>query len=475
MPLYIMQVLSPPISVIQKLEQLLAKYFWGSTDSQKKIHWTRWSNVCYPIEEGELGIRNFRDTVEVFSYKLWWRLRLNDSLCALFTMNKCCRANAPATAKVSPNDSPIWRRLCKVRHVVQNNMFWTLGKGEEEAVYHLFLQNNHSLTTWKFFAGKFNITLPQSSIIPTFIQAWKLNPRHSLKLRDVIPMIILWNIWTSRNDAKHRKKPFNAQVIISKTWYHLQNLCRSNIWKPEHLKGDAFAVGLLKLKIPETQNYQNCKTVYWLKPDPGWVKLNTNGASKGNPGLAGAGGNVREYEGKVIFAFSEPIGLTNNMVAEMHVVLRGLGICLKKGFSKVWLELDALYIIHLISKQVRGAWYIQNMLQHIQYLQQMEVRISHIFREENQAADYFANQALEIDEISIINHDQLEAGSQVLLKWTDFPCHILDSHSISSFSLFATDTGYTVMNQINDLPYRCCGFLWCLFLSDYPFWTVLIE
>ncbi|KAL0443394.1 UNVERIFIED_CONTAM: putative ribonuclease H protein [Sesamum latifolium] len=82
----------------------------------------------------------------------------------------------------------------------------------------------------------------------------------------------------------------------------------SNIWKPEHLKGDVFAAGLLKLKIPEIRNYQNCKTIYWLKPEPGWVKLNTNGASKGNPGLAGAGGIVRDYEGKVILAFFEPIG-----------------------------------------------------------------------------------------------------------------------------------------------------------------------
>ncbi|KAL0291521.1 UNVERIFIED_CONTAM: putative ribonuclease H protein [Sesamum angustifolium] len=210
-------------------------------------------------------------------------------------MNKHCKANAPATTKVSRNDSPIWKRLSKVRHAAKNNMFWTLGKA-----------------------------------------------------------------------------------------------------------------GLLKLKIPKTQNYQKSKIVYRLKPDPSWVKLNTDGDSKGNPGVAGAGGIVRDYEGKFILAFSEPIGFTNNMVAEMHVVLRGIGICLEKGFSKVWLELDALHVIHLIFRQVRGAWYIQNMLQHIQiYLKQTEVRISHIFREGNQAADYFANQALEVDEISIVNHDQL--------------------------------------------------------------------
>ncbi|KAL0310201.1 UNVERIFIED_CONTAM: putative ribonuclease H protein [Sesamum calycinum] len=203
------------------------------------------------------------------------------------------------------------------------------------------------------------------------------------------------------------------------------------------------------------------------------VKLNTDGASKGNPCWAEVGGIARDYEGKVILEFSEPIGFTNNMVAEMHAAVRGLSICLEKGFSKVWLELDALHVIHHISRQVRGDWYIQNMLQHIQiYLKQIEVRISHIFREGNQAADYFANQALEVDEISIINHDQLRGRITGIVKMDLLPCHNLDSHSISSFSLVATDTGNTIMNQMNDLPYCCSGSLWstCLFLSDYPFW-----
>ncbi|KAL0313976.1 UNVERIFIED_CONTAM: hypothetical protein Sangu_2242000, partial [Sesamum angustifolium] len=101
----------------------------------------------------------------------------------------------------------------------------------------------------------------------------------------------------------------------------------------------------------ELSKKQNCLLV-----DTGWVKLNIDGASKGNPGLAwleleALSETMRE---KSSFTFSEPIGFTNNMEAEMHVVLRGFCICLEKGFSKVWLELDALHVIHLIFKQVRG-------------------------------------------------------------------------------------------------------------------------
>ncbi|KAL0402149.1 UNVERIFIED_CONTAM: hypothetical protein Slati_4244800 [Sesamum latifolium] len=68
---------------------------------QRKIHWTKWYNVCFPIEEGGLGIRNLRDMVTAFSYKLWWRVRLNNSLWSRFTISKYCQD----TLRRSPNSS----------------------------------------------------------------------------------------------------------------------------------------------------------------------------------------------------------------------------------------------------------------------------------------------------------------------------------------------------------------------------------
>ncbi|KAL0346395.1 UNVERIFIED_CONTAM: hypothetical protein Scaly_1655500 [Sesamum calycinum] len=41
MPIYLLQVLSPPAGTLQKTEQLFAKFFWGSNIDHKKIHWTK--------------------------------------------------------------------------------------------------------------------------------------------------------------------------------------------------------------------------------------------------------------------------------------------------------------------------------------------------------------------------------------------------------------------------------------------------
>ncbi|KAL0290582.1 UNVERIFIED_CONTAM: hypothetical protein Sradi_7046700 [Sesamum radiatum] len=47
MPIYLLQVLNPPVSTIQKLERLFARFFW-----------TKWDTVCFPPMRG-LRIRNF--------------------------------------------------------------------------------------------------------------------------------------------------------------------------------------------------------------------------------------------------------------------------------------------------------------------------------------------------------------------------------------------------------------------------------
>lgn len=44
--------------------------------------------------------------------------------------------------------------------------------------------------------------------------------------------------------------------------------------------------------------------VRWFKPREGWVKLNTDGAAKGNPGIARCGGLIRRIRGEPFNVFA---------------------------------------------------------------------------------------------------------------------------------------------------------------------------
>ncbi|XP_043692976.1 uncharacterized protein LOC122643420 [Telopea speciosissima] len=62
------------------------------------------------------------------------------------------------------------------------------------------------------------------------------------------------------------------------------------------------------------------------------MKLNVDGASKGNSGPSGGGGVIRDSSGNVVMAFANFYGHCTNTEAEMRLILDGLQLCASKGY-----------------------------------------------------------------------------------------------------------------------------------------------
>ncbi|KAI3473656.1 hypothetical protein Pfo_031430, partial [Paulownia fortunei] len=62
--IFLIQVLQPPKAVLHTIEQIMEKKFWGSYGEHRRLHWASWDTICYPIEEGGLGIRKLSDVVQ---------------------------------------------------------------------------------------------------------------------------------------------------------------------------------------------------------------------------------------------------------------------------------------------------------------------------------------------------------------------------------------------------------------------------
>ncbi|KAL0458721.1 UNVERIFIED_CONTAM: hypothetical protein Slati_0499300 [Sesamum latifolium] len=106
--------------------------------------------------------------------------------------------------------------------------------------------------------------------------------------------------------------------------------------------------------------------------------------------------------------FSRAFGNTTNTQAELRAIHRGLQICIDKGLHNIWIETDATAIIKLISTPRQGEWNLQTTLQIIRkFLSQMDYKISHVFREGNQAANFLANQACNAQQLHILPEDAL--------------------------------------------------------------------
>jgi len=94
-PIFLLQVLSPPKSFLVALGRMLNGFLWNQSADQKRIHWKSWEKLSFPVQEGGLGFRSFSSVVDAFSMKLWWRLRLNDSMWASFMHQKSISGSHP--------------------------------------------------------------------------------------------------------------------------------------------------------------------------------------------------------------------------------------------------------------------------------------------------------------------------------------------------------------------------------------------
>ncbi|KAL0283286.1 UNVERIFIED_CONTAM: putative ribonuclease H protein [Sesamum angustifolium] len=73
--------------------------------------------------------------------------------------------------------------------------------------------------------------------------------------------------------------------------------------------------------------------VRWHAPSPSWFKLNTDGSSLGNPGLAGAAGIIRDSAGHVHLAYQFALGTGTSVLAELTAVWRGMELALTHGLA----------------------------------------------------------------------------------------------------------------------------------------------
>ncbi|KAL0283604.1 UNVERIFIED_CONTAM: putative ribonuclease H protein [Sesamum angustifolium] len=139
----------------------------------------------------------------------------------------------------------------------------------------------------------------------------------------------------SRNAAKYRGVPFTTDGIILEVQRHLRTLYAARTLTSTQWKGDlhqAVVIGFIfRQKAPRAPSI-----VRWRAPSPSWFKLNTDGSSLGNPGLAGAAGIIRDSAGHVHLAYQFALGTGTSVLAELTDVSRGMELALTRGLAPWW-------------------------------------------------------------------------------------------------------------------------------------------
>ena len=140
------------------------------------------------------------------------------------------------------------------------------------------------------------------------------------------------------------------------------------------------------------------KQIAWKCPESGWYKLNTDGAARGNPGLATAGGVVRGKYGTWERGFAVNIGICSALLAELWGVYYGLCIAWDRGIRQLEVEVDSESVVGFLQTGIHDAHPLSFLVRLCYGFVSRDwlVKFSHVYREANRLADGLANYAFSL-------------------------------------------------------------------------------
>lgn len=130
----------------------------------------------------------------------------------------------------------------------------------------------------------------------------------------------------------------------------------------------------------------------------GPFEIRVDGASRGNPGQAGAGAVIRDPQGNIVRELKKYLGIMTNNMAEYNALIMALAEAKKMGIREVEVFADS----ELMVKQLTGKYKVRSadlkplFDEALAFLKGFRTsKIVHVYREENSAADKLANEAID--------------------------------------------------------------------------------
>ncbi|XP_042502492.1 uncharacterized protein LOC122079820 [Macadamia integrifolia] len=239
----------------------------------------------------------------------------------------------------------------------------------------------------------FNIGWSPPLSIPMLLQWWKkvLNLAFCKEAWVMGIVIMADSIWKERNLRRHDEVQRHSRYVCISIIEKLKR-CKPNTKGAIRSMANMMCcrkLGLMGQGIPD----RPILDVHWCKPQVNWVKLNFDGSSIGNPGLQGIGRVFRDCLRRVLGSYKIFMGVTGVFHAEMEGLMEGLIHARDLGFNQLWVEPDSSSVVMWV-QQRKIPWFAAQQWAFLKpYLDGINWKISHIFREGNSIVDFLARDA----------------------------------------------------------------------------------
>ncbi|KAK0578736.1 hypothetical protein LWI29_015418 [Acer saccharum] len=219
--------------------------------------------------------------------------------------------------------------------------FWCAA-GED--LRHLFLDYPFVRGLWDAVSSTFSHKLKlDGSCLDLWQEAMRVVFSTQLKaLWQVSIIMVFWVVWFLRNQATFEgDKPIFANAL-------------SLIWRSVRETLQRLHISSRPPKAPRILE------INWRPPPPGCLKVSTDGAAFGSPGLAGCAEVFRTCRGFVKGCFAIPLGVCFAFKAELAIAVHAIDYTWTFGWCWLWLESDSTFVVDILrfrSRMVPWRWH----------------------------------------------------------------------------------------------------------------------
>jgi hypothetical protein len=135
-PTYAMSCFRLPSRLIQEIEVMIRRFWWGQDGDRGKMHWLPWNTLCKSKINGGLGLRELGMFNEALLAKQVWRLMHNTSS-LFYKVFKAKYFPHCSVMDAQPNtrSSFAWKSILGAKHLIRKGLIWRVGTGSKVRIW----------------------------------------------------------------------------------------------------------------------------------------------------------------------------------------------------------------------------------------------------------------------------------------------------------------------------------------------------
>ncbi|GAV59123.1 hypothetical protein CFOL_v3_02654 [Cephalotus follicularis] len=120
-----------PSSIAKECDRILRKFLWGG-QGQGKVKWTE---VCKPMAEGGLGIKDFKTWNRALFLKQIWDIVINQSLWARWYHAYLIKQSNIWSLPTNGLHSCSWKQILLLRPIAKEHLIYKCGRGDKFSLW----------------------------------------------------------------------------------------------------------------------------------------------------------------------------------------------------------------------------------------------------------------------------------------------------------------------------------------------------